>query len=106
MKAGTAQKMILNMISTCVMIKLGKVYSNLMVDVKASNEKLKERACRIVMEASDCTKEQAQEALQKTGGKAKPAILMILLDCDYEKAQSLLAESKGFIAKALIKATR
>ena len=58
------------------------------------------------MEASDCTKEQAQEALQKTGGKAKPAILMILLDCDYEKAQSLLAESKGFIAKALVKATR
>lgn len=106
MKAGTAQKMILNMISTCVMIKLGKVYSNLMVDVKASNEKLKERACRIVMEAADCTREQAQEALQKTGGKAKPAILMILLDCDYEQAQSLLTESKGFIAKALVKATR
>lgn len=106
MKAGTAQKMILNMISTCTMIKLGKVYSNLMVDVKASNEKLEERARRIVMEAADCTYEQAEKALAETKGRAKPAILMILLDCDFEKAQKLLDENNGFIAKALAKANR
>lgn len=101
MKAGTAQKMILNMISTCTMIKLGKVYSNLMVDVKASNKKLEERARRIVMEATDCTYRQAQEALTKTEGKAKPAILMVLLDCTYEQAQNLLKENNGFISRAL-----
>lgn len=106
MKAGTAQKMILNMISTCTMIKLGKVYSNLMVDVKSSNKKLEERSRRIVMEATDCTYEQAQEALIKSDGRAKPAILMVLLDCTYEQAQNLLEENKGFIAKALAKANR
>lgn len=104
MKAGTAQKMILNMISTCTMIKLGKVYNNLMVDVKSSNKKLEERARRIVMEATDCTYEQAQEALVKSDGRAKPAILMVLLDCTYKQAQNLLEENKGFIAKALAKA--
>ena len=106
MKAGTAQKMILNMLSTCTMIKLGKVYSNLMVDVKATNQKLEERARRIVMEAADCTYEQARDVLAKTGGRAKPAILMVLLECDLQKAEALLAENNGFIAKALAKAER
>lgn len=106
MKAGTAQKMILNMLSTCTMIKLGKVYSNLMVDVKATNQKLEERARRIVMEAADCTYEQARDVLAKTGGRAKPAILMVLLECDLQKAEALLAENNGFIAKALANADR
>lgn len=106
MKAGTAQKMILNMLSTCTMIKLGKVYSNLMVDVKASNKKLEERACHIVMEATDCTYEQAQEVLAKTEGRAKPAILMVLLECDLNKAKALLRENNGFIAKALANSDR
>lgn len=74
MKAGTAQKLILNMLSTGAMIKLGKVYGNLMVDVKASNQKLAERACRIVMTVTGCDKPTAQDALNKTGGHAREAI--------------------------------
>ena len=74
MKAGTAQKLILNMLSTGAMIKLGKVYGNLMVDVKASNKKLEERARRIVMTVTGCDKATAQQALAKTGGRAREAI--------------------------------
>lgn len=74
MKAGTAQKLILNMLSTGAMIKLGKVYGNLMVDVKASNKKLEERAVRIVMTITECTREEAQQALLQCGGKARAAI--------------------------------
>ena len=75
LKAGTATKMVLNMLTTTAMIKLGKVYSNLMVDVQATNEKLKARAIRIVMEAAACSKEVAIEALGKSGGSAKEAII-------------------------------
>lgn len=103
MKAGTAQKMILNMISTCTMIKLGKVYSNLMVDVKASNNKLTERARHILMEATDCTYEEAVNVLAQTDGKVKPAIIMILTGENYETAQNLLTENNGFIAKVIAK---
>lgn len=74
MKAGTAQKLILNMLSTGAMIKLGKVYGNLMVDVKASNKKLEERAIRIVMTITDCTREEAIKALAAHGGRAREAI--------------------------------
>lgn len=74
MKAGTAQKLILNMLSTGAMIKLGKVYGNLMVDVKASNKKLEERAVRIVMTLTGCTREIAQTTLSKCEGKARAAI--------------------------------
>lgn len=101
MKAGTAQKMILNMLSTCTMIKLGKVYGNLMVDVKASNEKLIARARRILMEATDCDETTAINTLAKTSGKVKPAILMILANLTYEEALIQLKNNQGFIAKAL-----
>ena len=101
MKAGTAQKMVLNMLSTCTMIKLGKVYGNLMVDVKASNDKLKERARRIVMEASGCTYDEAVGALEQSGGSAKAAIVMLLTGRTAQEAEGLLKENGGFIAKAL-----
>lgn len=74
MKAGTATKMVLNMLTTATMIKLGKVYGNLMVDVQATNEKLRDRACRIVMSATGCEKTEAIEVLEKCGGNAKHAI--------------------------------
>lgn len=101
MKAGTAQKMILNMLSTCTMIKLGKVYGNLMVDVKASNEKLVARARKIVMEATDCTEDTAIAVLKETNGQVKPAILMILANLNYTQAMDKLNANQGFIAKAL-----
>lgn len=78
MKAGTAQKMVLNMLSTGVMIRLGKVMGNLMVDVQATNDKLKARAVRIVMEAAEVDKATAELALQQNGGSAKKAILSLL----------------------------
>lgn len=78
MKAGTAQKMVLNMLSTGVMIRLGKVMGNLMVDVQATNDKLKARAVRIVMEAAEVDKATAELALQQNGGSAKKAIMSLL----------------------------
>lgn len=77
LKAGTATKLILNMLTTTTMIKLGKVYSNLMVDVQATNEKLKARALRIVQDATGCSEEDAQIALTKSNGSAKLAIIHI-----------------------------
>ena len=77
MKAGTATKMILNMLTTGAMIKLGKVYGNLMVDVSATNEKLRDRAKRIVIAATNCTESEAVEALKNCGGHAKSAIIFL-----------------------------
>ena len=99
MKAGTAQKLILNMISTAVMIKLGKVYQNLMVDVHASNLKLQERARRIVMEATGVSYNTAAEILEKTGGRVKPAIVMQLLHIDLPAAEKQLLNNGGSIRK-------
>lgn len=101
LKAGTAQKMVLNMLSTGTMIKLGKVYGNLMVDVKATNLKLAERARRIVMEATGCQRDEAITALEQANGKAKTAILMILSDISADAAEQRLAITNGYIAKAL-----
>ncbi|MBB5337220.1 N-acetylmuramic acid 6-phosphate etherase [Pectinatus brassicae] len=101
MKAGTAQKLILNMLSTASMIRLGKVYQNLMVDVNASNDKLYERACRIVMEATDITHEKAAKLLKITGGKVKPAIIMHLMHIDFTAAQKLLKDNDGFIRRTI-----
>ncbi|MBR5914405.1 MAG: N-acetylmuramic acid 6-phosphate etherase [Selenomonadaceae bacterium] len=78
MKAGTATKMILNMLTTGAMIRLGKVYGNLMVDVHATNDKLRDRAKRIVIAATNCTEQQAIDALKKFNGHAKSAILGIM----------------------------
>ncbi|AST57001.1 N-acetylmuramic acid-6-phosphate etherase [Thermoanaerobacterium thermosaccharolyticum] len=101
MKAGTAQKLVLNMISTCTMIKMGKVYSNLMVDVQASNEKLIERTKRIVKLATGEDDEIIERTLQKTHFNVKLAILMIVTGLDEDKAKKLLEESGGYIVKAI-----
>lgn len=101
MKSGTAQKLVLNMISTGAMVKLGKVYQNLMVDVKATNEKLNDRACRIVMEATGAVRTQAEEMLAQTGFEVKPAILMILADITAAQAQQRLQQHQGYLRAAL-----
>ena len=101
LKAGTAQKLVLNMISTGAMIRVGKVYSNLMVDVEATNAKLIERQVSIVMEATDCDRATAQKALEACGRHCKTAIVMVLADLSAEDAQSLLAKNNGYIRKAL-----
>jgi N-acetylmuramic acid 6-phosphate etherase len=97
MKAGTAQKMILNMISTGTMILNGKVYQNLMVDVQQTNLKLVQRAKNIVMQATNCDYDTAQEALTKANGHAKTAIVMILTNSNVEDATKQLKEVDGFI---------
>ena len=101
MKAGTAQKLVLNMLSTGTMIKLGKVYGNLMVDVKASNKKLEERAIRIVMEGSGCARSEAETALQEAGGHAKLAILMVVVGVSASEGQRLLDCTAGHLAAAI-----
>lgn len=101
LKAGTCQKIILNMISTVTMIKSGKVYGNLMVDVQATNEKLVERCKRIVMEATGADRDVATEALEKSNYSCKVAIVMILLGIDEKEAAEKLAASKGFIREVI-----
>lgn len=101
MKAGTAQKLVLNMLTTAVMVRLGKVYGNLMIDVRASNEKLVERAKRIVAEATGTSRETAGEALALAGLNPKTAIVMIERHCSAEQAAAYLAAAGGFIRQAL-----
>ena len=103
MKAGTAQKLVLNMLSTGTMIKLGKVYSNLMVDLMATNRKLEERSIRIVMEATGENREISQKALAACKGKAKTAIFMLLSGLTPKEATTALDNSNGFVSKALNK---
>lgn len=103
MKAGTAQKLVLNMLSTGAMIKLGKTYGNLMVDVQPTNLKLVARTRRIVMLATDATEEEAEAALSQCGHHPKTAILMLLKGVDAKEAQMLLKECGGRIKKALVK---
>jgi N-acetylmuramic acid 6-phosphate etherase len=97
LKAGTAQKLILNMISTTSMIGIGKVYENLMVDVQPTNKKLVERSKRIIMEATGVDYETAQNYFEKANQQVKPAIVMILLNCSYEEAIDKLDKANGFI---------
>lgn len=101
MKAGTAQKLVLNMLSTGTMIKLGKVYGNLMVDVKASNKKLEERAIRIVMEDSGCKRTEAEKALKGADGHAKLAILMVVAGVSAGEGKALLERTSGHLAAAI-----
>ncbi len=101
LKAGTAQKMILNMISTVTMVQVGKVYQNLMVDVLQSNDKLKTRAQNIVIAATGVEEDLAQQALQASQGSVKVAILMILLDIDPVQACEKLDEVHGKISEAI-----
>ncbi|MGG3942390.1 N-acetylmuramic acid 6-phosphate etherase [Peribacillus psychrosaccharolyticus] len=101
LKAGTAQKLVLNMISTSAMAGIGKVYKNLMVDVQSTNEKLIERAKRIVMDSTECKYEQAAEVLERANGEVKTAIIMILTNCSYDEAKDRLKSADGFVRKAL-----
>lgn len=101
MKSGTAQKMVLNMLSTGTMIKLGKVYGNLMVDVKASNEKLIRRCVTIVCTATECDEATAIAALETCDYRPKTAIVMILCHVDAQEAKALLEKSGGRVAKVL-----
>ena len=101
LKSGTAQKLVLNMLTTASMILMGKCYQNLMVDVQASNEKLKARAIRIVMQATDCEKALAEETLKLADQNAKLAIMMILSGLDRAQAEALLEKHQGKLQHAL-----
>ena len=102
MKAGTVQKMILNMLTTASMIKIGKVYGNLMVDVEATNAKLVERQISIVMQATDCNRDTAITTLNQCNQHCKTAILMILAGLTAQQAKTKLEQNNGFIRKALV----
>ncbi|MFB4474075.1 N-acetylmuramic acid 6-phosphate etherase [Oceanobacillus caeni] len=97
LKAGTSQKLVLNMITTTAMIGIGKVYQNLMVDVQPTNKKLIERSKHIIMEATNADYETAADYLKKANYNVKAAIVMILLNCTFDQAVKKLEESKGFI---------
>lgn len=99
LKAGTAQKLVLNMISTATMIGMGKVYENLMVDVQPTNQKLIERSKRIIMEATGVDYEVATNYFDEAQSNVKVAIVMILLSCNYDEAVTKLNEANGFIRK-------
>jgi N-acetylmuramic acid 6-phosphate etherase len=101
MKAGTAQKLVLNMLTTASMIKIGKVYGNLMVDIQATNAKLIERQISIVMQATDCNREMAIQTLNQCQKHCKTAILMILSGLNATQARQALNKNNGFIRKVL-----
>ncbi len=101
LKAGTAQKMVLNMLSTGAMVRWGKVYQNLMVDLQATNRKLRERSRRIVVEVTGATDDQALDALTRADGELKTAIVMLKMGVPAGKARRLLEASKGSIRQAL-----
>ncbi|MFE6619250.1 N-acetylmuramic acid 6-phosphate etherase [Streptomyces sp. NPDC057740] len=105
LKAGTAQKLVLNMLSTITMIRLGKTYGNLMVDVRASNDKLRARSRRIVALATGAEDTDIERALAEAGGEVKTAILVLLADVDGSTAARLLEESDGHLRAALTSAT-
>jgi N-acetylmuramic acid 6-phosphate etherase len=101
LKAGTAQKLVLNMISTAAMVGIGKVYKNLMVDVQPTNLKLVERSKRIIMQATGIDYETAQKYYSEANGNVKIAIVMILTNCSSEDAKHRLDDSNGFVRNAL-----
>jgi len=101
LKSGTAQKLVLNMLTTASMIRIGKSYQNLMVDLHVSNAKLLARAVRIVMEATDCSPEDAEQALEQTGNDVKLAILVKLTGRPAEAARAALITSGGFLRRAI-----
>jgi N-acetylmuramic acid 6-phosphate etherase len=101
MKAGSAQKMILNLISTSVMVKMGRVYENLMVDLRPKSKKLYQRALRIIMMVTGVSVQEAEKALAAANNSSKTAILMLKRGCSLQEAESRLAQHKGFLRKAL-----
>lgn len=101
MKSGTAQKLILNMITTTAMIRIGKVYENMMIDLQMTNQKLVERSKRIVMIITGVSYEEAEKYLKEAKGNVKTALVMILANVDYEEAVRRLKLSDGFVRKAI-----
>ncbi|MCF1586035.1 N-acetylmuramic acid 6-phosphate etherase [Tetragenococcus koreensis] len=101
LKSGTAQKLVLNMLSTVSMIGIGKVYKNLMVDVRPTNEKLVERSKRIIMQATDCSYEQADQTFYRAEENVKLAIVMILTGADKNEAKEKLIAGNGFVRNTL-----
>lgn len=101
MKAGTAQKLVLNMLTTASMIRLGKVYRNLMVDLTPVNRKLVERSYRLIRQISGCSREEAERAFEASGRKPKTAIVMALLGVGKEEAEARLSRADGHISGAL-----
>lgn len=101
LKAGTSQKLVLNMISTASMIGIGKVYKNLMVDMQSTNMKLIERSKRIIMEATDVDYETASKYYEQANKNVKAAIVMILVQCNYDDALDKLKDADGFVRKTL-----
>jgi len=101
LKSATAQKLILNMLTTASMIRLGKSYKNLLVDTQATSKKLEARAIRIVMQATDCDRQTAESLLAQTEYNAKVAILMHLTGIDAKQAKEKLSESDGYLRKAI-----
>jgi N-acetylmuramic acid 6-phosphate etherase len=101
LKAGTAQKLILNLITTAAMVRLGKVYGNLMVDVRATNVKLRDRAARIVMAAAEADRERAEAALRQCDWHCKTAIVMLRLDVNSAEAARRLETAGGWVRAAL-----
>ena len=101
MKSGTAQKLVLNMITTAAMIRLGKVYRNLMIDLRPVNRKLVERSKNLIMKAAECDRETAERAFADSGRRPKIAILMVLLGIGAEEAERLVAINDGHLSKAV-----
>lgn len=101
MKAGSAQKMVLNMFSTGIMVKVGNIYQNLMVNVQPTNEKLMQRATNIIKEAAEIEESQAKEYLEAAQLEVAPAIVMAKAHVDFQKAKQLLAEHDGRISEVL-----
>lgn len=101
LKAGTAQKLVLNMLSTVAMVRIGKTYGNLMMDVMPTNLKLRDRARRILVTATGCGPEEAAAALQASGCRVKVAAVMLLAGLDAQEATRRLEEADGFVAKAI-----
>lgn len=103
MKSGTAQKLVLNMLTTATMVKFGKTYQNIMVDLQQTNQKLVERSKNIIMRICNVDYQRATELLNLSGGKVKNSIVMQLLNVDYEKSREILIQSDGKIRKAVKK---
>lgn len=101
MKSGTAQKLVLNMLTTTAFVRLGKTYENMMIDLQQTNKKLVERSKRIVMTITGVSYEEAADYLDKAEGHVKSALVMILADVDFEEATRRLIESDGFVRKAI-----
>ncbi|UWQ95300.1 N-acetylmuramic acid 6-phosphate etherase [Rhodobacteraceae bacterium M385] len=104
LKSGTAQKMVLNMLTTASMIRLGKTWGNRMVDVTISNQKLADRAADMLCDATGCGAEEAQELLRQSGGSVKLAILMQITGLDADTARANLESEQGFLRKAIERA--